>query len=105
AVILKSEFILTIGCSEGSVEEGLSARLTLKRIVGMTRRRHFMLAATTVSLTIIACLVLAEIVLRFFPVDFGIRPEAVTADRPIFHFTPNLHYVHSRNWNFELVNY
>src|SRR6266446_71016 len=71
----------------------------------MTRRRHFVFAATTVSLTIVACLVLAEIVLRFFPVNFGTRPEAVTADQPVYHFTPNLHYVYSRNWNFELVNY
>jgi hypothetical protein len=70
----------------------------------MTRRREFLLGATTVLGTIVIILAVAEVVLRFLPVASGMRTMPVTADSPVFHFTPNRDFVFSRDWDMILVN-
>jgi hypothetical protein len=72
----------------------------------VTRRfRHFIFALTTVSLTVTVCLGLAEILLRFLPVQSGLRSHPVNAENPVFHFTPDRDVTFSRGWNFDLVNH
>jgi hypothetical protein len=63
------------------------------------------LALATVSLTVMLCLVLAEIILRFLPVQSGLRTMPVNAENPVFHFTPERDVIFSRAWNFDMVNY
>lgn len=63
------------------------------------RRR---LLAFVVGLAIIA--LVAEIVLRFFPVSTGLRPRPVNAEHTVFQFEPNRDYVFSRDWNFHVAN-
>jgi hypothetical protein len=69
-----------------------------------TRLRHFVFALITVSLTLIVCLGSAEILLRFLPVQSGLRSQPVTAENPIFHFTPGRDATFSRGWDFDMVN-
>ena len=54
----------------------------------MGRRREFLLGTLTVVITVALCLLVAEVVLRFLPVSSGMRTVAVTAQNPVFHFTP-----------------
>ena len=68
------------------------------------RFRQFLFALIAVALTVIACLGLAEIVLRFLPVQSGLRTQPVNAENPVFHFTPERDVTFSRGWNFDLVN-
>jgi hypothetical protein len=69
-----------------------------------SRLRQFIFALITVSVTVVACLGLAEIVLRFLPVQSGLRTQPVNAENPVFHFTPERNVTFSRGWNFDLVN-
>src|SRR5262245_11314421 len=68
------------------------------------RLRQFVFALITVSLTVVVCLGLAEILLRFLPVQSGLRSQPVTAENPIFHYTPERDVIFSRGWNFDMVN-
>jgi hypothetical protein len=70
----------------------------------MTRRREFVLASVTVIGTFLVIAVIAEVGLRFLPVATGFRTAQVSADSPVFHFTPNRDWIFSRDWNFALVN-
>jgi hypothetical protein len=70
-----------------------------------TRGRHFAFALITVALTIVVCLAAAELLLRFLPVQSGLRSDPVTAENPIFHFTPDRDVTFSRGWDFEMVNH
>jgi hypothetical protein len=47
---------------------------------------------------------LAEIVLRFLPVNGGLMAAAVNERSPVFHFAPNRRITWSRDWNFSVVN-
>lgn len=67
--------------------------------------RHFAFALITVALTVVLCLGAAEIVLRFLPVQSGLRSHPVTAENPVFHFTPDRDVTFSRGWDFEMVNH
>ena len=49
-------------------------------------------------------LVVLEIVLRCVPVSTGLRPEAVDAEHPVYHFEPDHSFVFSRDWNLALAN-
>jgi hypothetical protein len=69
------------------------------------RLRHFVFALITVSLTVVACLVSAEIVLRFLPVNSGLHSRPVNAANPIFHFAADRDVTFSRGWDFEMVNH
>src|SRR5262245_20909138 len=70
----------------------------------MTRRRYALLAVTSMAISVVACLALAEIALRLLPVATGLRSVAVTTDQPIFHFTPDRPFVYSRDWDLAMVN-
>ena len=69
------------------------------------RMRYLAFALMTVSLTVILCLASAEIVLRFLPVQSGLRTMPVNAENPVFHFTPNRDVTFSRGWNFDMLNH
>jgi hypothetical protein len=70
----------------------------------MTRRREFLLGTLTAVIAVVGCLLLAEVVLRFLPVASGMRTVEVTAEQPVFHFTPNRDFIYSRDWDMALVN-
>jgi hypothetical protein len=63
-----------------------------------------LLALTTILLSIVGTLIVAEIVLRFLPVNEGLRAQPVDAANPIFRFQPNRTSTWSEGWNFESVN-
>ncbi|MDO8607319.1 MAG: hypothetical protein Q7R40_12350 [Phaeospirillum sp.] len=46
----------------------------------------------------------AELILRFLPVNTGLRTVTVNAGQPVFHFTPNLPFVYSNGWNLAMAN-
>jgi len=70
----------------------------------MTRRREFLLAGVTVLGTFLILAAFAEIVLRFLPVATGFGTVQITADSPVFHFTPDREWVYSRDWDLALPN-
>ncbi|MHB1218308.1 MAG: hypothetical protein ACYC1L_08945 [Alphaproteobacteria bacterium] len=63
-----------------------------------------LLALTAILLSIVGTLIVAEIVLRFLPVNEGLRAQPVDAANPIFRFQPNRTSTWSEGWNFESVN-
>jgi hypothetical protein len=67
-------------------------------------RRELMLNVLTVVVTIVVCLLAAEMVLRLLPVASSLRTLAVTPQSPVFRFTPNRDFVYSRDWDFILTN-
>jgi hypothetical protein len=70
----------------------------------MNTRREWLLGCVTVVIAVGFCLLLAEVALRFLPVASGMRTVAVTAESPVFHFTPNRSFVYSRDWDMVLAN-
>jgi hypothetical protein len=66
--------------------------------------RYILLALTTILLSIVGTLLAAEIILRFLPVNEGLRAQAVDAEHPVFRFEPNRTAIWSEGWNFEAVN-
>lgn len=68
------------------------------------KARQALLALTAILISIVGTLVAAEIVLRFLPVNEGLRAQAVNAANPVFRFEPNRTAVWSEGWNFESVN-
>ena len=70
----------------------------------MVGRRELLLRCLTAVLTVVLCLLAAEVALRFLPVASGMRTLPVTAQSPVFHFTPNRDFVFSRDWDMTLVN-
>src|SRR4051812_7940933 len=69
-----------------------------------SRLKTVIFGAITVTLAVIACLVLAELVLRFLPYDQGLRAEAVTAEQPVFRFERNRNSTYSSGWDFQDAN-
>ena len=49
-------------------------------------------------------LLLLEFVLHFFPVNEGLRSQAVNRNNPIFRFEPNRTAIYSKHWNFDIKN-
>src|SRR5262245_12759965 len=66
--------------------------------------KHLLFAALAIGGSLLLCLLLAEIVLRFLPVATGMWALPVNASQPILRFTPNREFLFSRDWNFSLVN-
>lgn len=54
--------------------------------------------------TVIVCLLLAELVLRFLPVGTGFGSMPVDAANPIFRFRPDSDFTFSRDWDLDLAN-
>ena len=70
----------------------------------MTKRKEFLLATITVLGTVLAMALIAEVVLRFLPVAKGLATVQVTADSPVYHFTPTRDWIFSRDWDLALAN-
>ena len=66
--------------------------------------RQFIFSVLAMTGSLLACVILAEIVLRFFPVASGLWAVPVDVAQPIFRFTPNRDFLFSRDWNFSIVN-
>src|SRR5262245_8615794 len=66
--------------------------------------KHVLFAALSVGLSLLVCLLVVEIALRFLPVATGFWAEPVNAAQPVFRFSPNREFLFSRDWNFWLVN-
>ena len=66
--------------------------------------RRFVLVVGSIGLGLLAPLLVLEILLRFLPVDRGLRPLPVDAANPIRRFTPNRTSTFSRSWNFTQAN-
>ena len=54
--------------------------------------------------SLLVTLIFIEIVLLCFPVNQGLRTQAVNESFPIFRFKPNREVQYSKNWNFSLQN-
>jgi hypothetical protein len=68
------------------------------------RGRHLLFAVMAFAISMLACLLFAELVLRFLPVATGLWAMPVNAANPVFRFTPDREFLYSRDWNFSLVN-
>jgi hypothetical protein len=66
--------------------------------------RELLVGLGVSAATIIAALLLAEIVLRFLPVATGFGSMPVSASSPIFRFQPDREFTFSRDWNLDLAN-
>lgn len=66
--------------------------------------RRFGLVIASIGFGLLAPLLLLEIVLRFLPVDRGLRSVPVDDSNPIHRFTPNRTSTFSRSWNFTQAN-
>jgi len=64
----------------------------------MSRGKDLALSLLLSLISIVVCLLAAEIVLRFLPVSTGLRSMPVTAADPVLHFTPNRPFVNSLGW-------
>lgn len=68
------------------------------------KARQVLLALTAILISIVGTLVVAEIALRFLPVNEGLRAQPVDAANPVFRFEPNRTSIWSEGWNFESIN-
>jgi len=58
----------------------------------------------TIAIALFGCVIAAELVLRFLPVQSGLRALPVDDAHPVAKFTPNRPYVFSLGWSLSLVN-
>jgi hypothetical protein len=70
----------------------------------MTPGRERFFAFLVPILSVLACLLLAEVVLNFLPVATGLGTLPVSPEFPVLHYEPNRNYVFSQGWNLEHVN-
>jgi len=56
------------------------------------------------AIGVLACLIVAEIVLHFLPVPSGLKTPTVDAHNPVLRYAPNRRYTMSIGWNFAVVN-
>jgi len=66
--------------------------------------RELLVGLGVSAATVLVCLVLAELVLRFLPVGTGFGSMPVNSDNPIFRFRPNSDFTFSRDWDLDLAN-
>src|SRR6266566_7599837 len=72
--------------------------------VEMSKGREVVLNSTLLVAATIFCLMLAESILRFFPVMSGLHGLPVSRDSPVLRFSPNRDFVYSRDWYFDMIN-
>ena len=70
----------------------------------MIKHRELLLGVTLFVISTVICLAVAEITLRFLPVASGLNTMPVTADSPVYHFSPNKEFLYSRAWYLEMPN-
>jgi hypothetical protein len=63
-----------------------------------------MLAATSISVTLAVTLLLIEVILRFMPVNSGLKSQPVTQQDPVFHFQANRDSAYSQGWKLAYAN-
>jgi len=68
-------------------------------------RRRAVLAAISVVIGPGALLLVADVVLRFFPVNSGLGTLPVNDVNPVMRFAPNREFTYSDGWNFAIVNH
>jgi hypothetical protein len=56
-------------------------------------------------LSVVLCLIVAEVVLHFMPVASGLGSVPVDAAHPVFHFAPNRPFVFSQGWDMHRVRH
>lgn len=66
--------------------------------------KKIIFACVAVLISVGGFLVLAEIILRFLPVNDGLRLMPVNEKNPVFRFTPNRTATWSEGWDFKIVN-
>ena len=82
---------------------GGSASVTgLSDVRSGLRRR--LLAVASVLLSLLALALLMEIVLRWLPVNEGLRGLSVDEQNPVYRLAAHREAVYSRGWNFSIVN-
>jgi len=69
----------------------------------MSRRKELLLSLLLSLVSIVVCLLAAEVALRFLPVSTGLRSMPVNAANPVLHFTPNRPFTNSLGWDFHNV--
>jgi len=70
----------------------------------LTRRKELLFSFLVPIGTVLAVLALLETVLHFLPVSSGLRAATITADNPVFHFTPNRDFLYSLGWDMHNIN-
>src|SRR5262249_59680472 len=93
-----------MGCSPELRPSCAAAASVPKGGSELTRRRERLFSVLVPIGTILVVLAVAEIVLHFLPVSSGLRAVTVTADDPVFHFTPNREFLHSTGWDMHNIN-
>jgi hypothetical protein len=68
----------------------------------MARTR--LLATLSILIGLVVPLLLAEVVLRFLPVQSGLQTLPVNDQNPVRRFTPNREFTYSKEWDFKLAN-
>lgn len=67
--------------------------------------RKAIFAAIAILLGTAVPLAMAEVALRFMPVNEGMLSQPVNASSPVFRFAPNRDFTWSRGWDFHMVNH
>jgi hypothetical protein len=67
--------------------------------------RNVLYATISILLGLLVPLGVAEVALRFLPVNEGLRALPVNEANPVFHFTPNRDLTWSHGWSFDIVNH
>jgi hypothetical protein len=85
-------------------QSGVVAKTDLPAQPRPARRKQALQAAATVMVSLVLCLGIIELALRFMPVASGQRTMPVTANDPVFHYRPNHEFLFSRDWDMVLAN-
>lgn len=75
--------------------------MPLRKLILVPAVRKILIVAVGTSLPLLLCLVVIEIAMRVMPVPNGMRAEPVTAETPVFHFTPDREVSNSVGWQAE----
>jgi hypothetical protein len=70
----------------------------------MTKGRELLFTFLVPIGTFLIALAVLELLCRFLPVSSGLHAVSVSAENPIFHFTPNRPFLHSLGWDMHNIN-
>jgi len=70
----------------------------------MTKGRELLFTFLVPIGTFLIALAVLELLFRFLPVSSGLHAVSVSAENPIFHFTPNRPFLHSLGWDMHNIN-
>ena len=69
-----------------------------------SRKKTIVVALKTITIALVLCVLAAELVLRFLPVQTGLHSLPVNAENPVARFEPNRPFVFSDGWDLALAN-